>query len=170
MYYEFTASTGGFSDVITKTIIVVNPYFFLKKSGTMALGAAKGGLDIRHNEATASTADSAFLAIDLGSLIIHGGTGWLALPGRSIGFVPSTSALYTANLSNNTIAAYDAGTPLGIADPSIGQGIYIFKIVNGPLAVDTYYGMIKAISIIPGTSVAYEYRIANLYAHLGFMK
>jgi hypothetical protein len=40
------------------------------------------------------------------------------------------------------------------------------KIVNGANASDVYYGMLQIITIVPGVSIAYEYRIADQYAHL----
>jgi hypothetical protein len=43
---------------------------------------------------------------------------------------------------------------------------YLFKIVNGVNASDIYYGMIQIITITPGASIAYGYRIADQYAHL----
>lgn len=165
MYYSFKAALGSYTDEITTSIIVRDPYFYLKKSGTMTLGGSKAGVNMLSNAGVAATSASAIIAVDGGSLMIHGGSAW-AVGGKGITFVPSTLAEYTANNSTTAIAAFEAGTPVSTADPAAGEGVYIFRIVNGANPTDVIYGMIKVTSVVPGVSVTYEYRIGNLYAHL----
>ena len=164
MYYSFTSVLGAYTDEILTTIIVRDPYFFLKKSATLALGGTSAGMNLLTNTAVAENAATANVAVS-GSLILKGGSAWLAA-GKTIEFVPSTLALYEANNSNNTIAAFNAGVPTTTADPIAGEGVYIFKVVNGPAPEDVYYGMMKMTSVLPGVSVTFEYRIGNQYAHL----
>ena len=170
MYYSFTATSGPYVDIITKEVVRLHtPYFFLKKTGTLILGDSKAGVNVLTNTAVAATSANAIIAIDGNSLVFHGGLAW-AVAGKSIHFVPSTLAMYNNNRSDDAIAAYEAGTPLATADPIGGEGVYIFKIINGPKDSDILYGMIKAVTVTPGISVAYEYRIGNLYAHLAVIK
>lgn len=164
MYYSFTALSGSYTDEIVSTIIVRDPYFFLKKSATLTLGGSSAGRNLLTNVAVAENAATANVAIS-GSLILKGGSAWLG-GGKSIQFVPTTLAMYDANNSTNTIAAYNAGAPAITADPISGTGIYIFKIVNGAAPADVYYGMMKMTNVLPGVSVSFEYRIGNQYAHL----
>ena len=116
------------------------------------------------NAAVAENNANAVIAVS-GSLILKGGSAWLAA-GNTIQFVPATSAMYTANNTTAAIAAFDAGTSATTADPIAGEGVYIFKIVNGPDPENVFYGMIKVTSVVPGVSVTFEYRIGNMYAHL----
>ncbi|MEX2234923.1 MAG: membrane lipoprotein lipid attachment site-containing protein [Cyclobacteriaceae bacterium] len=169
MYYQFTASAAGYTDVITTTTVVIDPYFFFKKSGSLATGGASAGRNLLINTAVAENDPNAMLAISPGSLLLKGGSEWLA-GGNTIEFVPSTNAMYTANDANGTIAAFEAGTPTTTADPIEGDGVFIFKVVNGPDPEDVYYGMIKVTSVIPGTSLTYENRIGDKYAHLLVIK
>lgn len=165
MYYTFTAASGSYTDVIEYTVIVRDPYFYLKKTGvTMALGGSSAGRNLLKNAGVAEDNANATIAVS-GSLILKGGSAWLAA-GNTIEFVPTTLAMYTANSTTTAIAAFNAGTPSATADPIGGEGIYIFKIVNGPNPENVIYGMIKVTSVVPGVSVTYEYRIGNLYAHL----
>lgn len=165
MYYQFISELGSYKDTINYTVIVREPYFFLKKTGvTLTLGGSSAGRNLLNNKAVAENDANAIIAIS-GSLILKGGSAWLA-SGKTIEFVPTTAAMYAANNSNNAIAAFNAGTPSTTADPGAGEGVYIFKIVNGPNPEDVIYGMIKVISVIPGVSVTFEYRIGNRYAHL----
>lgn len=165
MYYTFTATSGTYSDVIEYTVIVRDPYFYLKKTGvTLALGGSSAGRNLLKNAAVTENNADATIAVS-GSLILKGGSAWLAA-GNTIEFVPATPALYTANSTTASIAAFGAGTPSTTADPIAGEGIYIFKIVNGPDPENVIYGMIKVTSVVPGVSVTFEYRIGNLYAHL----
>ncbi len=165
MIYTFTAVKGSYSDVVSTTIIVRDPYFYLKKSATLTLGGSSAGRNLLINAGVAFTAATANIGVS-GSLLLQGGSAWLALAGRSIQFVPSTLAMYDANNSTNTIAAFNAGVPANTADPIAGAGIYIFKIVNGTGVTNVYYGMMKMISVLPGVSVTFEYRIGDQYAHL----
>ena len=169
MYYSFTSVSGSYTDEITTSIIVRDPYFYLKKTATLALGGSSAGRNLLTNAGVAFTAATANIGVS-GSLILQGGSAWLALAGRSIQFVPATLAMYDANNSANTIAAFNAGVPTTTADPIAGAGIYIFKIVNGPGVTDVYYGMMKMTSVLPGVSVTFEYRIGDQYAHLSVIQ
>jgi hypothetical protein len=165
MYYTFTATSGSYTDAIDYTVIVRDPYFYLKKTGvTLTLGGSSAGRNLLKNAAVAENNADAVIAIN-GSLILQGGSAWLTA-GNTIQFVPSTAAMYTANNTTAAIAAFEAGTSAATADPIAGEGVYIFKIVNGPNPENVIYGMIKVTSVIPGVSVTFEYRIGNLYAHL----
>ena len=164
MYYSFISVSGSYTDEILTTIIVRDPYFFLKKTATLTLSGSSAGRDLLINAAVAENAATANVAVS-GSLILKGGSAWLAA-GKTIQFVSSTLAMYDANNSTNTIAAFNAGVPAITADPFAGVGVYIFKIVNGPAVTDVYYGMMKMTSVLPGDSVTFEYRIGDQYAHL----
>ena len=165
MIYSFKATSGSYTDDIPYTVIVRDPYFYLKKTGvTLTLGGSSAGRNILTNTAVAATDANAIVAIS-GSLILQGGSAFLAA-GKTIEFVPSTVAKYDANNSEVIIADFNAGTPTTTADPIAGTGVYIFKIVNGPNPSDIYYGMIKVTNVVPGVSVTFEYRIGNMYAHL----
>lgn len=168
MYYAFVSSVGSYADTVKMTVFANNPLFQLTKSGTMALGAATGGVNILDNSAVAaSTSDKAVIGISAASLQITAGAAWAAVSGNSISFVPSTSAIYSANNSEDIKALFDAGTSSATIDPIAGMPINIFKIVIG---ADTYYGILKITSVVPGTSVAYEYKIGNTYAQLAILK
>ena len=164
MYYSFSATSGAYTDEVTSTIIVRDPYFFVKKSGKLTVGGSSAGLNLVKNTAVAETDANAQIAVS-GNLILKGGSAFLAA-GKSISFVPTTSAVYEANNLTNTISAFNAGAATTTADPIVGTGIYIYKVVNGSLASDVYYGIIKMTSVVPGTSVSFEYRIGDQYAHL----
>ena len=169
MYYEFTATSGAYTDKIAYTVIVRDPYFYLKKTGvTLTLGGSSAGRNLFTNSAVAATYANAHVAVS-GSLILQGGSGFLAA-GKTIEFVPSTVAKYDVNNSDVTIADFNAGTPTTTADPISGTGVFIFKIVDGPNPSDIYYGMIKVVSVVPGVSVTLEYRIGNMYAHLAVIR
>jgi len=168
MFYAFSATSGSFTDEITTSVIVRDPYFYLKKSTTLTLGGASAGNNLLINAGVAETDSKAIIAVS-GSLILKGGPTWLAA-GNSISFVPSSLATYEANNSVKIVAEFNAGTPATTADPLSGNGIYIYKIVNGPAASDVYYGMVKITNAIPNTSVAFEYRIGDQYAHLSVIK
>lgn len=105
--------------------------------------------------------------------MLRGGSAWLAASGDNlIEFVETTSAVYTANSSTNTIALFDAAKLAGDATTEanpVGAGYYIFRATNGTGPEDVYYGMIKSVSATP-TSSTIEYRIGNLYAHLLVIK
>ncbi len=170
MIYSFKSTMGTYTDEITYTVIARDPYFYLKKAGVgLTLGGSSAGRNILTNEAVAANNAKAILAVDAGSLILHGGSAW-AVGGNGITFVPSTLALYDKNSSLETIAAYAAGVPTATADPIAGSGVYIYKVVNGPNPADVYYGMIKVTAVVPGVSVTFEYRIGDQYAHLSVIK
>ncbi len=168
MYYSFVANQGTYADSVTKLIVITDP-FFLKKSGTLSLAtAAQGGMNIITNTSVSANDANAILAVSAGSLTIKAGAS--LANGKSIKFVPSTNDLYYKNNSANTIAAYESGAPVSEADPAKGDGVYIFKLIIGPLPADILYGMIKVTRIVPAASVDYEYRIGNVYAHLSIIK
>ncbi len=168
MYYSFSASSGSFADEVTSTVIVRDPYFFLKKAATLTLGGSAAGRNMLINAAVSETDPTANIAVS-GSLLLKGGSAWLAA-GNKIEFVPSTLAMYESNNSINIIAAFNAGVATTTADPITGAGVFIYKMVNGPAPSDVYYGIIKMTTVVPGTSVSFEYRIGNMYAHLNVIK
>ena len=169
MYYSFISAQGNYKDTVKMTIIDNDPYFFLKKSGTLALGGSSAGLNLLTNTAVPAGNDSAMIAIDGDSLMLHGDSGW-ATGGKNISFVSSTQNLYNENNPASAMTAFMAGTPTATADPALGEGVYIFKITNGANPTDVYYGTLKVTSIVPGVSVAYEYRIGNTYNQLAVLK
>lgn len=169
MYYSFSSNSGAYTDEVLTSIIVRDPYFFLKKSTMLTLGSATSAGDNMLINASVSESDlTANIAVS-NSLLLKGGSAWLAA-GNSIQFVPTTLAMYAANNSNNAIAAFAAGVQATTADPITGEGVYIFKIVNGTADTDVYYGMLKITNVVPGVSVSFEYRIGNLYAHLSVVR
>jgi hypothetical protein len=169
MIYSFSATMAGLTEVLSYTVIVRDPYFYLKKTGvTLALGTSTAGRNLLTNTAVAENAATANIAV-LGTLILKGGSVWVAA-GHTISFVPSTLAMYDLNNTVTTIAAFNAGTPTATADPIGGTGVYIYKMVNGPTPADIYYGMIKVTNVLPGVSVTMEYRIGDQYAHLLVIK
>ncbi|HEY3390447.1 MAG TPA: hypothetical protein VGK38_12785 [Prolixibacteraceae bacterium] len=168
MFYSFSAAKGAYTDEVLSTVIVRDPYFFLKKSATLTLGGAAAGRNLLINAAVAESDATANIAVS-GSLILKGGSAWLA-SGKTIEFVPTTLAMYDANNSTATIAAFNAGVKTTTADPIAGAGVFIFKIVNGPAASDVYYGLLKMTSVLPGVSASFEYRIGDKYAHLSVVK
>lgn len=170
VYYSFVARQGSFADSSTVQVIVSDPFFFFKKVGTLSLvNSAQGGMDIIGGRSVLADDVNAILSVSNGSLIIKGGSAW-AVNGKSIAFVASTPAMYNNNNSSDAISAYEGSTPTTEADHSSGDGIFIFKIVNGPDPSDIFYGMIKVTKVVPGTSVDYEYRIGNVYKHLSIIK
>lgn len=170
MYYTFTTTSGSYSDMIDYKVIVREPYFYLKKTGvTMTLGGSSAGRNILINAPVTATDANAILAIDGGSLIIHGGSAW-EVGGKGITFVPSTNAMYEKNSTTDAIAEFEAGSAVSNADPIMGSGVYTFKVINGQNPEDIYYGMIKITNVVPGVSVTLEYRIGNLYAHLAVIQ
>ena len=104
-----------------------------------------------------------------GSLLIQGGSAWIA-DGNTIEFVAGNATLYDKNNSTNIIAAFNAGTPTTTADPIAGEGYYIYKAVTGSANADIYYGMIKMTNVVPNSSVSFEYRIGDQYAHLSVIE
>jgi hypothetical protein len=165
MYYSFTSTSGQYTDEVLKTIVVIDPYFFFKKSANLTLGGASAGRDLVANTAVAENAPNAMVAVS-GSLHLKGGSAWLAA-GNTIEFVSSTLEMYSANNSADAIAAFNNELVKSTtADPIAGEGVYIFKVVNGPDPEDVYYGMMKMTKVTPGVSVEFEYRIGDKYAHL----
>lgn len=162
MYYSFVATQGSYTDEISSRIIVREPYFFLKKSATLTTAAGRNMFD---NTQVAKDAANAMLVLGNG-LMLTGGPGWQA-GGNAMEFVQTNAAMYAANNSNDAIAAFEAGTPTMTADPVAGEGFYIFRASTGPNPEDVYYGMISILNVVPNSSVTFEYRIGNMYAHLG---
>lgn len=165
MYYSFISQMGVYKDTVNMTVIDNAPYFFLKKSGTLTLGGSSAGLNLLINAPLPATDANAIIAIDGGSLMIHGGSAW-AVGGKSISFVASSQAEYSQNNPATAMTAFISGTPAATADPALGDGVYIFKIVNGPDPSDVYYGMLKVTTLVPASSISYEYRIGNTYSQL----
>lgn len=168
MFYKFTATQGNYSESIEKTIIVRDPYFYLKKSAVLLLGTSSAGRNLLTNTPVPANDATAMIAVD-GSLLLKGGSAWLAA-GNVIEFVPTTKAIYALNNSNETIAQFALGTPTTSIDPITGEGIFIFKATTGDAAEDVYYGMIMITEVKPDNSVTFEYRIGNMYAHLAVIK
>lgn len=168
MDYRFSSTQESYTDVIESSIIVRDPYFFLKKQATLVLGGGSAGRNLLINAGVTEDDPTAMVAIE-GSLMLKGGSAWLAA-GNIIEFVPGTKFLYDKNNSTNIIAAFDAGTPVTSADPIAGEGYYIYKSVTGVAAADTYYGMIKMTNVAPNSSVSFEYRIGDQYAHLSVIE
>jgi hypothetical protein len=165
MYYAFVSKVGSFSDTVRMTVFANAPLFQLTKSGTMVLGATTGGVNVMSNSTVSATDTLAILAIDAASLQIKAGSALRA--STTISFVPSTSALYAAGNAADIQAAFDAGTASTMIDPIAGVPVYIFKIVD---ASGTYYGILSITSVVPGTSVAYAYKIGSTYAQLAILK
>lgn len=161
MIYSFITTQGGYTNEVTKTVVASNPYFFLKKTGT--LNTTNNGFNLLNGSAVASTNANAVITLGA-NLTITEGAAW-ATGGKEITFVPSTTAIYNLNSVNDAKAAFIAGTPVTGVDPSTGEGVYVFKLVNGGTASDIVYGMLKVTKLTPGTSAEFEYRIGNLYAH-----
>lgn len=169
MYYSFIAEKDGYTDEIETSVVVIDPYFFLKKSATLTLGSAtQSGMNLLINAAVAEDDDHAMVALS-DVLHLQGGSEWLNA-GNTIEFVSSTQVMYAANNSNDAIAAFAAGVKTANADPIAGEGVYIFKAVNGTEPEDVYYGMLKVTNVVPNVSVTFEYRIGNMYAHLAVIE
>lgn len=167
MFYTFAASQGIYSDEISSTIIVRDPYFYVKKAGTLTVGGSSAGMNLVKNASVAENNGDAMISI-ASDLTLQGGSVWLTAS-KSISFVPTTTAMYDANNLTNTINAYTAGTPMATANPIGGTGVYIFKVVNGTNVSDVYYGIIKITSVVPNVSATFEYRIGDQYAHLAVL-
>ena len=165
MYYAFVSKVGSFSDTVRMTVFANAPLFQLTKSGTMVLGATTGGVNVMSNSTVSATDTLAILAVNAASLQIKAGSALRA--STTISFVPSTSALYAAGNAADIQAAFDAGTASTMIDPIAGVPVYIFKIVD---ASGTYYGILSITSVVPGTSVAYAYKIGSTYAQLAILK
>lgn len=168
MYYNFVAASGPNTDSVTVLVVDNAPYFFLKKSGTMSIGSTDG-LNLLVNGALSATDANAILTLDAGTLMMQGGVNW-AVGGKSISFVASTLADYETNSPTSAMATFMAGTPTATANSSFGEGVYVFKIINGPNPTDIFYGILKITNIVPNVSVGYEYRIGNTYVQLASIK
>ena len=168
MYYNFTASQGNYSETIERTIVVRDPYFYLKKSASLILGTSSAGRNLLTNTPVSANDPTAMIAVD-GSLTLKGGTTWLEA-GNNIEFVSSTVEMYALNNSNSAIEAFNSSTPANSVDPIQGEGVYIFKATTGTNPEDIYYGMIRVTAATPNVSVSFEYRIGNMYAHLNVIK
>jgi hypothetical protein len=167
MYYAFISSTNNYADTVLQTVFANLPLYQLTKSGTMVLGASSGGVNMLINGTVAANSSGATIGIADASLKIAASNSWAAVSGNSISFVPSTSALYNEGNAVNCQAVFDAGTSVKQIDPIAGVPDYIFKMVTGS---NTYYGILRITSVVPGTSVAYEYKIGSTYAQLAILK
>lgn len=165
MYLAFVSKVGTYSDTVRMTVFANAPLYQLTKSGTMVLGATTGGVNVMSNSTVKATDSLAILAVDAASLQIKAGSALRA--STTISFVPSTAALYTAGNAVDIQAAFDAGTSSAMIDPIAGVPVNIFKIVD---ASGTYYGILSITSVVPGTSVAYAYKIGSTYAQLAILK
>ncbi|PVD52772.1 hypothetical protein DC498_07525 [Terrimonas sp.] len=161
MIYSFVTAQGSYTNEVIKTIVASNPYFFLKKSGT--LSTTNDGFNLLTGAAVASTNANAVITLGA-NLTLSQGAAW-ATGGKGISFVPSTIATYNLNSVNDAKTAFAAGSPVTSIDPSAGTGVYVFKLVNGGTASDVIYGMLKVTKLTPGASAEFEYRIGNLYTH-----
>jgi hypothetical protein len=168
MFSNFTASQGNYNETIERTIVVRDPYFYLKKSASLILGTSSAGINLLTNTPVPANDPTAIIAVD-GSLMLKGGTTWLQ-SGNKIEFVSSTAEMYALNNSNNAIEAFNSGIPVTSVDPIQGEGVYIFKATTGTNPEDIYYGMIRVTAATPNVSVSFEYRIGNMYAHLNVIK
>lgn len=168
MFYSFSTTHNGYTDEIIKTVVASSPYFFVKKSGTLKPGATTDGFNLLKGAVEASTDANAIITLGA-NLTISQGSAW-ATGGKGISFVPSTIATYNLNSVTAAKTEFNAGAPLTSIDPSNGEGVFVFKIVNGGNASDIVYGMLKATKLTPGTSAEFEYRIGNLYAHYSMMQ
>jgi hypothetical protein len=162
LFYKFTAVKDGYTDVITTSATVQDPYFFLKKSAVLNISS---GLNMLINQAVPESDKNAMLAASA-DLILQGGSAWLSA-GNKIEFVPTTAEMYSLNNSNDAIAAFEAGAKATTASPASGAGLYIF---NATTANDAFYGMIRVVSVAPSSSVSIEYRIGNKYTHLAIIE
>jgi hypothetical protein len=167
MYYAFISSTNNYADTVLQTVFANLPLYQLTKSGTMVLSASGGGVNMLINGTVAANSSGATIGIADASLKIAASNSWAAVSGNSISFVPSTNALYNEGNAVNCQAAFDAGTSVKQIDPIAGVPVYIFKMVTGS---NTYYGILRITSVVPGTSVAYEYKIGSTYAQLAILK
>jgi len=166
MYYAFVSKLGSYSDTVKLTVLANAPLYQLTKSGTMVLGATSGGVNMLENSTVAaSSSDKAIIGITSSSLQITRGTALRA--STKISFVPSTNALYNTGNARDIQAAFDAGTSIAIINPITGEPVYAFKIEDG---ANNYYGIFRITSVVPGTSVAYEYKIGSTYAQLLILK
>lgn len=171
MYYSFVVKNGEFADSITRTVVVQPPSFFFTHSGSLSLtNVALGGLNLLNDSAVKASDNHAILSIskNKGALILTAGTAW-SEEGKSISFVSADQMVYDNNNSVAAMDTFDAGTSVLQVKPVEGEGIYIFKIVNGPDPADVLYGMIKITEVIPGKSVDLEYRIGNRYSQLAIL-
>lgn len=167
MYYNFISTVGNDADTVKLTVLANSPYFQLTKTGTMKFGSS-AGVNMLVNGAVTATDAMAMMVIDStgGKLMVHGGAAWNS-GSAGISFVPSSLSMLTANNSDNIIAEFNAGTKTSVVDPSLGVGVYDFKIVN---AGNTYYGIVRFTSLVPGASINYQYLIGNLYSQFSVLK
>lgn len=168
MFYSFATSQSGFNEEVVKAVIASDPYFLVKKAGKLSSGSSANGFNLINGSAVAATDANAVITLGT-DLKISQGSAW-ATGGKGISFVSSSLAAYNSNSVNDAKTAFVGGTPVTTIDPSEGDGVFVFKLVNGPNPEDVIYGMIKATELKPGVSVDFEYRIGNIYAHLEIVK
>lgn len=169
MFYSFAATMGTHTDEVIKQVVAVSPYFFVKKSGTLTAASGKDGFNVLNGSNAAATDASAVISLATNPMTVKQGAAW-ATGGKAISFVPSTAETYNLNSVTQAQTEFMGGTPTWSIDPSSGTGVWVFKQVNGPNPEDVMYGMIKLTKLTPATSVEFEYRVGNLYAHLSMVQ
>lgn len=171
-YYQVQTTLNGVTETVTTQVTAQDPFFFLKKTtGILSLtNASQGGFLLTTGASATSSAATAQITVSGGSLAVKAGPATSGSATKSIDFVASTVAAYDANNAAAAKAAYAAGTKLATADPGVGTGVYIFRMQIGTAPDNVYYGYIKFNTVTPGTSVAFEYRIGDIYPHLLVIK
>ncbi len=166
MWVQFKSVKGSYTDIVEKQYIVREPYFFYKRAGELSItDATKTGYNLLTNSHVADSEEGIItLTVVSDELRIRGGADYVAA-GKSIEFVKSTFELYDFNNSNDAKDAYNSGTPVALINPLEGEGVFVFKITDGPQESDVYYGMIDISLVKPGDSVEFEYRIGDSYYH-----
>lgn len=168
MFYRFTATSGSLTEVYTTTVVVIEPYFFFTKKGAvLTVGGSSAGRNLLTNAAVAEDNANAHITANVssGALVLQAGSAFTG----TISFVPTTVAKYTDNKSAVAMADFAAGTPAATADPIAGAGVYIFKLVKGANPEDTFYGLLRVTSVVPGVSASFEYKIGNSYKHVALL-
>jgi hypothetical protein len=176
-YYKIQATLNGVTETVISRVVAQESFFFLKKTtGILSLATSgQSGFNLTtgasvDGSVTDATKTRAQLVVNSNSLVIKAGPAITGVTGNSLFFVASTVADYNANNAIAAKAAYAAGTPTTTADGSTGSGVFIYKMVLGPLSTDVYYGYIKITTVVPGVSSAFEYLIGDQYAHLAVIQ
>jgi hypothetical protein len=164
MFYSFLTNRSGYTDEIVKQVVAGNPYFFIKKPGTLTVASGEDGFNLLNGTVMAANNAGAVITLESGPLSVKEGGTW-ATGGKNISFVASTANTYNLNSVTDAQNEFLAGTPVSSIDPSAGTGIYVFKLVNGGLPADVLYGMIKLTKVVPDNAIEFEYRIGNIYDH-----
>ncbi|MFA5819556.1 MAG: hypothetical protein WC854_09785 [Bacteroidales bacterium] len=168
MFYRFTATSGSLTEVYNTSVVVIEPYFFFTKKGAvLTVGGSSAGRNLLTNTGVAANAATAHITANVssGALVLQAGSAFTG----TIKFVPTTVAKYTDNKSAVAMADFAAGTPTATADPIAGAGVYIFKLVKGANPEDTFYGLLRVTSVVPGVSASFEYKIGDSYKHVALL-